>query len=204
MSFPAYLATSVTSTFRLAASAFFRAAPSNAPPRLLALPAPDTMLDAAFFPNIPASTCSERRRHVARYKSNFGQARREYPTSYIHSSARAIGRFDEIQDSSVLHPLRCKHPRPGAPQTKPGVHRTLLAFLLAFFFFVLPFAPFLPAATSLPEPPLGRVASLAFMLAQMSSIFAFWRALVAAPNVSSGCGSSNSREGVISLGSGLE
>lgn len=56
MSFPAYFLTSDTSTFRLAASSFLRAAPSAAPARRLVLLAPDTMLDAAFFPNIPANT----------------------------------------------------------------------------------------------------------------------------------------------------
>lgn len=59
MSFPAYFLTSVTSTFRLAASAFFRAALSPEPARRLALPAPDTIPDATFLPKIPASTCSK-------------------------------------------------------------------------------------------------------------------------------------------------
>ena len=58
MSFPAYFLTSVTSTFRLAASSFLRAAPSAAPARRLPLPAPDTMSDAAFLPKIPARTCA--------------------------------------------------------------------------------------------------------------------------------------------------
>ena len=66
---------------------------------------------------------------------------------------------------------------------------TLLAFLVAFFFFfVFPFPPFSP----LPEETPGRdEASLAFMLAQISSIFDFWPALMAEPSVSSGCGEGN-------------
>lgn len=80
MSFPAYFLTSVTSTFRLAASACFRAAASRPPvaPRRLAFPAPDTMLDAAFLPKIPARTCSNasvfsRKRRSAQELETFSQ-----------------------------------------------------------------------------------------------------------------------------------